>query len=93
MKIQQMQWLFTKVFAKWNRISMQILVASVALLLLADNARANSEASSIVLGSSYWAGFKDYWHNAIQQRNGILFFILGIGAVAIFIITRGKAKK
>lgn len=37
--------------------------------------------------------FKEYWVGAFRKQNGIVLFVLGLGAVSVFIITRSKSKK
>lgn len=46
-----------------------------------------------LFASSYWAGFLDFWSKWFQNRNSVLFTVLVAGAIAIFIITRGKKLK
>lgn len=41
-------------------------------------------------GSSYWAGFKRYWGNFFGEVSGVVLVALIVGAVSLFIITRGK---
>jgi hypothetical protein len=45
-----------------------------------------------VLGS-YWSEFVKHWTGKLQQQNGVILFALGVGAVSLVIITRGKWKK
>jgi len=61
------------------------------MLLVASPASAAE--SSALLGSGYWAGFVDFWTGQFKKQDSIVMFTLGIGAVAIFIITRGKWRK
>ncbi|MEZ6139694.1 MAG: hypothetical protein R3B84_03900 [Zavarzinella sp.] len=42
---------------------------------------------------SYWYSFKAYWTRVISSQNGYVMFALGMGAIGIFIISRGKWKK
>ncbi|MBL8867394.1 MAG: hypothetical protein KF873_00800 [Gemmataceae bacterium] len=41
----------------------------------------------------YWDGFKEYWGGAFKNQSAVTMVVLGTGAVALFIITRGKWKK
>lgn len=41
----------------------------------------------------YWRNFKEYWSTAFESQNAIVMVTLAVGAVAMFIITRGKWKK
>jgi len=66
------------------------LIATVALLALAGPVAA---ADSAPLFAGYWQGFVEHWTDALQKQNGIVLLALGVGAVCLFIITRGKWKK
>jgi len=41
----------------------------------------------------YWRDFKEFWGSAFENQNAIVMFTLAFGALAMFIITRGKWKK
>ena len=41
----------------------------------------------------YWEGFKEYWISFIRRQDGVMLVALVVGAVSIFILTRGKWKK
>ena len=43
--------------------------------------------------STYWAGFKKFWGEYIADSNGVVTTVLIVGAIALFIITRGKWAK
>jgi Spy/CpxP family protein refolding chaperone len=45
------------------------------------------------LYASYWDGFVDHWGGKMKKQNGIIMLVLGVGAVSLFIITRGKWLK
>jgi hypothetical protein len=67
---------------------------SLAFLLLLASAHPLSAAEPHgALFAGYWTGFVEHWTKVFQQQNGIGMAILGLGVVAIFIITRGKWKK
>jgi hypothetical protein len=52
-----------------------------------------SEPTGAVFASSYWSGFIDHWQNVFEHQNGIGMFVVAVGVVALFIITRGKWQK
>jgi hypothetical protein len=58
-------------------------LAAVALLVLAPPPA----------HAGFWYGFKRYWTDYFGQQNGVVMTALVIGALSIFIITRGKWKK
>ncbi len=41
----------------------------------------------------YWRDFKEFWGGAFANQNAVVLITLAFGAVAMFIITRGKWKK
>ncbi len=41
----------------------------------------------------YTSGFIDYWSKFFKKQNGIVMTALVVGAVCLFIITRGKWRK
>ena len=41
----------------------------------------------------YWTGFWEHWGGYFKQQSGVVMIALGVGAVSLFIITRGKWKK
>jgi len=41
----------------------------------------------------YWYGFKDFWIGLFGEQSGVTLIALGVMAVSIFIITRGKWQK
>ena len=43
--------------------------------------------------ASYWHGFIDHWSEAFKKQSGVIMIALGLGAVSLFIITRGKWRK
>jgi hypothetical protein len=70
-----------------------LLFASLLIPLLAGPVAAAEAGGTAVFGASYWDAFVEYWKGFIQQQNGIVMAVLGLGAVALFIITRGKWQK
>lgn len=69
-------------------------VRSLALALFLVLALAGPAAASTgpVFGS-YWQSFLEYWKDTMQKQNGVVLGVLGVGVIAIFIITRGKWNK
>jgi hypothetical protein len=68
--------------------------ALLALLMFAPpRATAAPPPAAVFARESYWSGFVDFWTSRIKQQNGIVMVALGVGAVSLFIITRGKWKK
>ena len=71
-----------------------LLVVAMAIALTAAPAFAASSPSTVgpLLGG-YWSDFLDHWGGVFQKQNGIILAALGLGAVSLLIITRGKWKK
>ncbi len=44
-------------------------------------------ASSI---GGFWQGFTHYWSRLVTSVDGVVMMAIGLGALGIFIITRGK---
>jgi hypothetical protein len=42
------------------------------------------------LFGGYWDSFLDHWTGVLKKQNGVIMLALGVGAVSLFIITRGK---
>jgi len=70
-----------------------LALAVFAALLTAAPASAAEAAPPTLLAGSYWDGFVDHWSAVFQKQNGIVMGALLVGAVCLFIITRGKWKK
>lgn len=66
-------------------------LAALAVLLAAAPAPAADGPPPLV--ASYWEGFIDHWSGVFQKQNGVVMGALVVGAVCLFIITRGKWKK
>ena len=66
-------------------------LALLLLLVVAGPAMA-AERSGAIFGG-YWQGFLDFWQALFQKQNGVVMGVLGVGVVALFIITRGKWNK
>lgn len=63
------------------------------LLLVPDFAQASNHATILLGNSGYWSGFVDFWTGQFKKQDSIVMFVLGMGALSIFIITRGKWRK
>ena len=68
-------------------------LAALAVLLVATPAPAADSGPSALVAGSYWSGFIDHWQGVFQKQNGIVLALLGVGALCLFIITRGKWRK
>jgi len=65
----------------------------LGVLCLCGPAAAASDPSHAVFGG-YWHSFVEFWQGFLQKQNGVVMAVLGLGAVALFIITRsGKWQK
>ena len=64
------------------------LLVALALALTAAPAAA-AVAPGPVFGG-FWSQFLDHWGDFFRKQNGIVLAALGVGAVSLFIITRGK---
>lgn len=69
------------------------LLGVAALLVLLFPGPATASTGSGVVFASYWEEFVDYWRGVVQKQNGVVMGVLGLGVVALFIITRGKWRK
>lgn len=69
------------------------LLALLLLALLTSPVAAATPAVEPPFGAGYVTRFLDFWSNWFKNRNAVLFSVLIVGAVAIFIITRGKKLK
>jgi hypothetical protein len=43
--------------------------------------------------AGYWAGFKKFWGEYLADASGVVTTALIVGAISLFIITRGKWAK
>ena len=71
-------------------------VAALALALTASPAAASPTAtpvSATPLLGGYWQEFWDHWTGLLKKQNGVIMAALGVGAVSLIIITRGKWRK
>ena len=67
--------------------------AVLAVALTATPALATPSPAAAPLFAGYWHDFIEHWGGALKQQNGVIMAALGVGAVALFIITRGKWLK
>jgi len=72
--------------------NLPLFVAALAVLAFALPASAADAPSSAPL-LGYWSAFIEHWGNYFKKQNGVIMAALGLGAVSLFIITRGKWKK
>lgn len=70
-----------------------VLVAILALSTAAPLPAAEPLFAAKSSIRKYWDGFKDYWGGAFKNQSAVTMVVLGTGALALFIITRGKWKK
>jgi hypothetical protein len=47
-------------------------------------------APTPAFAGAYWNGFKKFWSDFLMQTDGVVLTALLVGAVSLFIITRGK---
>jgi hypothetical protein len=66
-------------------------LALLALMILAGPLMAADGKAAIFGG--YWQGFIEFWQNLFQRQSGVVMGVIGVGIVALLIITRGKWNK
>jgi hypothetical protein len=70
-----------------------IFSLALCLLLFIAGPASAADHSSAVFGK-YWDQFLEYWQGTFQKQNGVVLLVLGLGVVALLIITRsGKWQK
>jgi hypothetical protein len=69
-----------------------LLTAALFIVFLFAEPVGATPPGGAVFGS-YWQEFIDFWRGVFQKQNGVVMGVLGVGAVALFIITRGKWRK
>jgi hypothetical protein len=69
-----------------------LVAPAVVLLLTLASPAAAAEGHGTLFGG-YWSGFVNHWQDVFQKQDGIAMAIVGLGIVALFIITRGKWLK
>lgn len=73
--------------------SIHWLGAVSLVMLTAANAFAGQYVTKPSAVGRYWRDFKEYWGSAFASQSAVVLVTLAAGAVAMFIITRGKWKK
>jgi hypothetical protein len=68
------------------------VLAALAVLGTAAPVFAGAGGSGLLF-AGYWHEFLEHWTGVFQKQNGIVMAVLVIGAVCLFIITRGKWRK
>lgn len=68
-------------------------LAALTLAVTAGPAAAAAPGGAAPLFGGYFRNFLDHWTGMLQKQNGVVLFALGVGAVSLFIITRGKWRK
>jgi hypothetical protein len=62
------------------------------LAILAGPVAAADHGSAVFGG--YWQSCLEYWQGTFQKQNGVVMGVIGVGVVALLIITRsGKWQK
>jgi len=75
-----------------RRTSRLFSLALVTLAVLAGPAAAADHGSAVFGG--YWQSCLEYWQGTFQKQNGVVMGVIGLGVVALLIITRsGKWQK
>lgn len=74
-------------------MTLRTLAAALALVLLAAAPARAADPAPAALLADYWAEFLDHWRGVFQKQNGIVMGTLVMGAICLFIITRGKWRK
>ncbi|MFO0796871.1 MAG: hypothetical protein U0804_05295 [Gemmataceae bacterium] len=65
----------------------------VAAALAASAGPAAAASPTTPLFGGYASNFLEHWGDFFKKQNGIVMAALGVGAVSLFIITRGKWVK
>lgn len=76
-----------------NTARLAAIIALTGMLVFANPVSAASSSDALFARTSYIKRFKDYWGGVFKQQNGIVLIVMGVGAVSMFIITRGKWRK
>lgn len=67
---------------------------ALALILVANSAApAQAAPPGAAPPLAYWGDFVDHWFGKLRRQNGVVVAALGVGAISLFIITRGKWLK
>ena len=72
---------------------LRIFSLALLVLLLFAGPAAAADHSGALFGK-YWEQFLEYWQASFKKQNGVVLLVLGLGVVALLIITRsGKWQK
>jgi hypothetical protein len=69
-----------------------VALALLLLVIFASPASAG-QGGSALLAAGYWQGFIEFWQGLFQRQSGVVMGVIGVGIVALIIITRGKWNK
>jgi hypothetical protein len=76
-----------------KRASRLFALSLLCVLCLSSPAAAATNPGPVLFGG-YWHSFIEFWQGFLQKQNGVVMAVLGLGAVALLIITRsGNWKK
>jgi len=68
-----------------------LMIATVVVASFAPPALAASNNGPVApVFGSYFDDFVEHWLGKLKQQNAVVLIALGVGAVGLFIITRGK---
>jgi hypothetical protein len=71
----------------------RLFALSLLCVLCLSGPAAAANQDHVVFGG-YWHSFIEFWQGFLQKQNGVVMAVLGLGAVALLIITRsGNWKK
>ena len=73
------------------RTPSKFFLFALALAVLTPSLAAASAGGAVFGG--YWQNFLDHWLGYFEKQQGVVLIALGVGALSLFIITRGKWKK
>ena len=81
--------------------SRPLAIAAIAVALTVGPAVAAPPSPSAIQPAArvnpvfggYWSQFIEHWSGMLKKQNGVIAAALGVGAVSLFIITRGKWQK
>jgi hypothetical protein len=75
-----------------SRTCVPFVLALLTVTFLAGSASAQP---AVIAGglAQYWYGFKQFWGEVFGSVGGVVLVVLVVGAISLFIITRGKWRK
>jgi hypothetical protein len=74
-------------------LAIALSLAITATPVAASPTHQQAVSHSTPLFAGYWGEFIDHWTGKLKNQNSIILCALGVGAVGLFIITRGKWLK